>query len=136
MSKSTVTKCINQCCEEAGMTSKRPSSFKTLICFPPSLDQAILSIIDTDPLATAVSIQDDLGLQCPPQTIRSRLHSMDLHSYTPAKKLHLSELNRENRMECSLQYCYKDDSFWDHVVFCDEKTFSSDNHRNTKVWRI
>lgn len=39
-------------------------------------------------------------------------------------------------MEYALEYADKPDPFWDRVVFCDEKTFSTDDPTATQyVWR-
>ncbi|MPC62654.1 hypothetical protein E2C01_056743 [Portunus trituberculatus] len=38
-------------------------------------------------------------------------------------------------MEYALEYADKPDTFWDRVVFCDEKTFSTDDPAATQyVW--
>ncbi|KAG7154982.1 PiggyBac transposable element-derived protein 4-like 9 [Homarus americanus] len=62
---------------------------------------------EADPFTTSASIRHDLALQCSTQTVRNR--------------------HMEARMEYALEYADKEDSFWDRVVFCDEKTFCTDS---------
>ena len=69
------------------------------------------------------------------QTVRKRLHEADLHHRTPATKPFLTAANREQRIGFALQYYPEDAEFWKNVVFCDEKTFATDDHGKLHCWR-
>ena len=58
-----------------------------------------------------------------------------MHSYTPAEKPILTEEAMEKRMEYALRYADEPQAFWEQVVFCDEKWFSSATPNNDRVWR-
>ncbi|KAK3870731.1 hypothetical protein Pcinc_002785 [Petrolisthes cinctipes] len=97
-------------------------------------DQNIKSSIKNDPSSTSLNIKEDHNLRCTTQTVRNRLHSFNLHARKPAKKPYLTEPNMEKRMEYSLNYSDKPASFWENVIFLDEKTFY-DTSKATNVWR-
>ena len=99
------------------------------------LFQGIAEATQRDPFTTASSIQNQLHLQCTPETIRNRLRERGLRGRRPAVKQHLTEQHMENRMAYALEYCDKEVSFWENVVYCDEKTFSSAHHGASYVWR-
>ncbi|XP_050705710.1 uncharacterized protein LOC126991058 [Eriocheir sinensis] len=104
-------------------------------CTTPAQDAAIANIIDNAPFTTAPAIRHQTGLPCSSETIRNRHHERDLHARVPAKKPKLTDLDIERRMEYALEYAEKPAPFWDNVVFCDEKTFSTDERTTTRVWR-
>ena len=98
--------------------------------------QDIAAACHNNPFKSAASIADDLGLQCCPQTVRNRIYTDGLHGRKPAVKGELTAHHMEARMEYSLEYADKPATFWDRVVFCDEKTFSTDDPAATQyVWR-
>lgn len=104
-------------------------------CTTPAQDAAIANIIDNAPFTTAPAIRHQIGLPCTSQTIRNRHHNRDLHARVPAKKPKLTDLDTERRMEYALEYAEKPALFWDNVVYCDEKTFSTDDRTTRGVWR-
>ena len=98
--------------------------------------QGIVDACRNDPFKSAANIADGLGLQCCPQTVRNRIYAEGLHGRKPAVKGELTEHHMEIRTEYALEYADKPDTFWDRVVFCDEKTFSTDDPAATQyVWR-
>ncbi|XP_064117599.1 uncharacterized protein LOC135223021 [Macrobrachium nipponense] len=91
-------------------------------------DKMIVDAVKEQPLITAVAVKQQLGLQICVQTVRNRLHGAVLHHRIPARKPLLTQQHKEARMGFALQYLPEDASFWDLVIFCDEKIFASDAH--------
>lgn len=89
------------------------------------------------PLTTAVAaIKREHGLQVDAQTIRNRLHEAKIFHHIPAKKPLMTEKHKEERLGFALQYYSVADDFWKKVIFCDEKTFSTDEHSSLlHCWR-
>lgn len=98
-------------------------------------DERIVSCAQRTPLITAVTVKKNTRVDVGVQTVRKRLHDANLHHRTPATKPFLTEKNREQRLGFALQYYPQEASFWDLVVFCDEKTFASDGHGQLHCWR-
>ena len=98
--------------------------------------QAIAGAASAAPFTPATTIGSDLGIQCSTNTIRRRLHSAGRNGRRPAIKPKLTEANMEQRMEYALEYADKPTRFWEQVIYCDEKTFSSDGQTAARyVWR-
>lgn len=97
--------------------------------------QTIATVSSAAPFTPASTIRSDLGLHCSAQTVRRRLHSAGRNGRTAAIKPRLTEANMEQRMEYALEYVYKPTRFWEQVIYCDEKTFSSDGQTVNVVWR-
>lgn len=133
ISKHTVARWIRRH-EETGGTVDKPRSGRSK-CTTREQDMAISNAIINEPFTPAPQIRRDLGLVCSAQTVRNRHHSNNLHGRTPAKKPELSELNMEQRMEYALEYVDKPPNFWENVIFCDEKTYCSDDMPESVVWR-
>ena len=96
--------------------------------------QVIQTAIENS-LTTAVHIKMQTGLIVGAQTLRNRLHEVGLHHRTPTTKPFLTHANKEERLGFALQYYPKEASFLQCVVFCDEKTFASDEHGSLHCWR-
>ncbi|XP_076047432.1 uncharacterized protein LOC143028967 [Oratosquilla oratoria] len=118
-----------------GATDNRPRAGRPR-CTTEEEDQAIASMTNDDPFCKAHDIHGNLRLSCSLETIRARHRERGLHARTPAKKPELTPINMEKRMEYALQYADKPLAFWDNVIFCDEKTFSSEGTNTARyVWR-
>ena len=99
-------------------------------------DELIIATVQQQPLTNAVAIKQKLELQqIGVQTVRNRLHEAGIHHRIPATKPFLTQQHKEERLGFALQYFSMDESFWNSVVFCDEKTFSSDEHGQLHCWR-
>ncbi|XP_050724621.1 uncharacterized protein LOC127002582 [Eriocheir sinensis] len=98
-------------------------------------EQRIIASARRSPLTTSVQLKHKIGCQFGVQTIRKILHRADIHYRTPAVKPFLSQENKEERLGFALEYITEAGDFWDNVVFCDEKTFSSDAHGGLHCWR-
>ncbi|KAK3884326.1 hypothetical protein Pcinc_011391 [Petrolisthes cinctipes] len=96
-------------------------------------DQNIKSSIKNNPSSTSLNIKEYHNLRCTTQTVRNRLHSFNLRARKPAKKPYLTEQNMEKKMEYALNYSDKPVSFWENVIFLDEKNFY--DTIKTSVWR-
>ncbi|KAG0723538.1 Transposable element Tc1 transposase [Chionoecetes opilio] len=97
--------------------------------------QRILATVQQNPLTTAVQVKREIGSRFGTATIRKILHKAGIHHRIPASKPFLTQANKEQRLGFALQYLTADDDFWKKVVFCDEKTFSSDAHGSLHCWR-
>lgn len=98
--------------------------------------QAIAAEISARPFSSASSVCNALDLQCSLQTVRNRHHSIGVHGRRPALKPLLTDTHKEERVQYALEYSDMPEHFWQTVVFCDEKTFSSDGLTGTGyVWR-
>jgi len=64
------------------------------------------------------------------QTIRSHLHHMGLHHRHYAKKMYLTDAHRLARLNFAREHL---DFDWSNTIFCDEKTFKSNQHGH--LWR-
>ena len=98
-------------------------------------DALIIDTATENPLTTAVKIKRNTQVNVGVHTVRKRLHEAGLHHRTPATKPFLTHTNREQRLGFALQYLPAEVSFWEKVVFCDEKTFASDDHGPLHCWR-
>lgn len=70
---------------------------------------------------------------CSVQTIRNALHRRGVHHRTPAKKLILSEQQKEIRVRFAREF--RDFDF-SHAIFSDEKCFKSNEHGRRHLWRV
>ncbi|KAK3894535.1 hypothetical protein Pcinc_001691 [Petrolisthes cinctipes] len=98
-------------------------------------DDIIVATARRQPLSNAVAMRQMTGIQVGIQTYRKRLHKAGIHHLRPATKVMLTEKHKEERLGFALQYYPMDFSFWSSVIFCDEKTFSSDGHGELHCWR-
>ncbi|XP_050725573.1 aggrecan core protein-like [Eriocheir sinensis] len=103
---------------------------ETQVVVPAKYRQALIELAHD-----AVTLKIQAGVNVGVQTVRKRLHEADLHHRTPATEPFLTATNREQRLGFALQYYPEDASFWSNVVFCDEKTFASDDHGKLHCWR-
>ena len=98
-------------------------------------DELIVEFARRHPLCNTTVIKRELDLQVSNDTIRRRLHRAAIHHFKPASKPFLTDRHRQERLSFALEYYPKDDEFWEKVIFCDEKTFSSDEHGSLHCWR-
>ena len=104
-------------------------------CTTAEEDHQIIEAARLTPLTTAVAIKRENALQVGSQTIRNRLHEAKIYHHIPAKKPFMTEKHKEERLGFALQYYPVADDFWKSVIFCDEKTFSTDEHGSLHCWR-
>ena len=98
-------------------------------------DELIVDFARRHSLCNTTVIKRDLDLQVSTDTIRRRLHKTAIHHFKPASKPFLTDRHRQERLSFALEYYPKGEEFWKKVIFCDEKTFSSDEHGSLHCWR-
>jgi hypothetical protein len=72
---------------------------------------------------------------CSYATIRRRVIEGGFKHYRAAKKQFMIEIQRETTLNFTKNYFEMDRSYWDLVMFSDEKTFRS-NQENKKICNI
>ncbi|KAK4318803.1 hypothetical protein Pmani_010226 [Petrolisthes manimaculis] len=120
--------------EEEGSLHTKPRSGRPRVTTPVD-DARILNAVEDQPLTSAVHHTRNLHLPCHPCTTRRRIHEANIQCYIPATKENLTQQQRECRLGFALQYLQADHSFWNHVIFTDEKYFSSVEARARHCWR-
>jgi hypothetical protein len=65
------------------------------------------------------------------RTARRRVKETDLRCRSAAKKILLTQQHKERRVGFALEYMAVDETFWDNIIFTDEKTFPIEN-----VWGL
>ncbi|KAK3877933.1 hypothetical protein Pcinc_017401 [Petrolisthes cinctipes] len=134
ISKPTVSRWLQRH-KDTGKLTDKPRTNRPP-CTTSEQDQQIRSAVERNPLLTSsLRIIEHQNLRCTQQTVHNRFYAMNLHGRKPARRHHLTEANREKRLEYALKFCEKAASFWENVVFLEEKTFYSTDRKATKVWR-
>lgn len=137
-SKSTVQKVINRFKSE-NLIANKPRTGR-----PPKLnnreERKIEAIIKKDPFTSAPKIATELkesfGKDVSADTVRRCIKRAGYNARTARKKPHVSEINKEKRMEFATEYKNKTNEFWEKVIFSDESKFNifgSDGRE--LVWR-
>ena len=132
--RSTVHKWIKRWQEE-GSVQTRPRSGRPKVTTPQQ-DQAIVEASQRSPFISALKITRDLGLICSPLTTRRRLHASGIMCRVPAVKEALNRTAREHRLGFALQYSAEDATFWQNIIFSDEKCFCSVKPGERICWRV
>ena len=104
-------------------------------CTTAAEDNEIVEAARSTPLTTAVAIKRQYALPLNAQTVRNRLHEAGIYHHIPAKKPFITRTHETGRLCFALQFYPIADDFWKKVIFCDEKTFSSDEHGSLHCWR-
>jgi ABC-type branched-subunit amino acid transport system ATPase component len=55
--------------------------------------------------------------------------------YVAAKKIKLTEQNKQSRLLFALNYGFQEIQFWENMVFSDEKMFQSTNDGYVRVYQ-
>ena len=83
-----------------------------------------------------IDIESELGITISEQTVRRRLHEIDLKGRVTRKKPYVNKVNRGKRLEYAKTYREKPLGSWDNVLWTDESKFNlfgSDG--KVMVWR-
>lgn len=88
----------------------------------------------------AVSLRNDLqhatGVRICVQTVRRRLHEVDLHARRPAVRVPLTREHRQARLQFAMEHRRWTLDAWRTVLFTDESRFCIDFlDRRRRVWR-
>lgn len=133
VSKRTVERWIKRYKEE-GTTKNRHRSGRPRITTVMQ-DQEIIKTMEVQPVQSAVAVCDKLELECSSRTVVRRLRESGLFARIPATKPVLTGRTKEQRLGFARQYVDMPIDFWQKVIFCDEKVFSSEGLRPQSVWR-
>ncbi|KAH7955934.1 hypothetical protein HPB52_005159 [Rhipicephalus sanguineus] len=98
-------------------------------------DSLIVACAVVDPFLDANEIRRELQLDVSPSTIKRRLRQGGLQGCVAAQKPHLTERQRQLRLEFAraVEDWTKDE--WHEVIFTDEATFSTRWDQQRRVWR-
>lgn len=132
-SKSTIHRWVKRMADEGHVNSRRrPGRPRTTT---EEQDKSILRISDEDPFRTSTEIRDILQLSVSKQTIRRRLNEKGRFGRKATVKEMLTEQHKAARLNFALAYIRKPDSFWEQVIFTDEKVFSTAPNSSVHVYR-
>lgn len=82
-------------------------------------------------------LQSDHQLSVSDQTVRRRLHEVDLHSRRPLRVPALRRGNRGRRLLWAQEHLLWNNGHWTMVLFTDESRFGfHPDSRRTRVWRV
>lgn len=101
----------------------------------PQIDQNMVELITDNPFAPCSQIKNQLELDISLPTIRRRLHEYNLFSHKPACKIAFFPRHREARLNFAQRYLPLGVDYWKHVIFTDEKVFTSSTDGRKLVWR-
>jgi hypothetical protein len=98
-------------------------------------DQTLVHVIENRHFLPAV---DALGLTNFPasvHTARRRIRAANLRNHSAARKFRVKPRHKETRVGFALNYILREDNFWEHVIFTDEKVFQSSSSGRLRVYR-
>ena len=99
-------------------------------------EEAIVLLVERQPIVTAPQIKAELQLDCSEETIRRVLRRRGLRARVAADRALLSPANVAARLAFARQHLAQHDvQFWRRVVFTDEKTFDTSKHGRQIVYR-
>ena len=133
ISRPTVYRWIHRSLETEDLTDKKRSGRPRFTT--PEVDNAIIKTAQQQPITTAVAIKQQIQCNIGVQAVRKRLHASGIHHRSPAVKPGLTQAHKDDRLGFALEYFSADYAFWSRVIFCDEKTFSTDACEKQHCWR-
>lgn len=120
--------------EEEGHINKRPWAGRHHV-LSAEQETEIIDRIREDPFLTAMSFAREFHVD--PGVISALFHRHGLKCRIAATEVRLTEDHRINRIAfCRTLLEEWDQDKLDSVIFCDEKTFSTDPYWQTKVYRV
>ncbi len=90
----------------------------------------VAEIIIDDPFTNAAVVGRQFGVN--QNTVRKVWKDIGINHHIAAKKPFLTEAYKEERLGFALEHINTD---WSKIVFSDEKTFQSDRHQKTHLYR-
>lgn len=91
---------------------------------------AVAERIIDEPFTNAAIVGRQYGVHR--DTVRKVWNDIGIEHHIAAKKPFMTEAHRQERLGYALQNLTRD---WDNVVFSGEKTFQSDRHQKTHLYR-
>jgi transposase len=106
-------------------------------CTTREQDEALVQAIRDRPLLIGgvAEIRRNLNLNCNYSTVGLRVKEAGIGHYKPAKKPNITDNHRQARIEFARSFSEMNQSYWDLVVFSDEKTFRSNTTGRLELWR-
>ncbi|XP_064115053.1 uncharacterized protein LOC135221158 [Macrobrachium nipponense] len=92
-------------------------------CTTEEEDRQMIAFVREHPITSSTIVKRKTSLHISNSTIRRRLRAEGLESRIPATKPFLTEVHKEQRLGFALQHLPLESSFWENVIWCDEKTF-------------
>lgn len=90
----------------------------------------VAEIIIDEPFTNAAIVGRQFGVN--KNTVKKVWNDIGIHHHVAAKKPFLTEANKEERLGFALEHINTD---WSKVIFSDGKTFQSDRHQKTHLYR-
>lgn len=90
----------------------------------------VAEIIIDDPFTNAAIVGRQVGVN--KNTVRKVWSDIGIYHRIAAKKPFLTEAHKEERLGFALEHINTD---WSRIIFSDEKTFQSDRHQKTHLYR-
>lgn len=116
-----------------GHMNRRPRPLGLTKCTTEEQDQAIVNSALENPFTTTSKLISTVeNLDCSRTTVTRRLNDAGLYCRRPATKVDLTDEHATSRLNFAIQHLYRD---WDNVVFCDEKTFRTNEKQQIYVYR-
>ncbi|KAH7951116.1 hypothetical protein HPB52_004747 [Rhipicephalus sanguineus] len=133
-SRTAVHRIIKAYCDRGGalddeQRSGRPRATDSLT------DSLIVACAVVDPFLDANEIRRELQLDVSPSTIKRRLRQAGLQGCVAAQKPHLTERQRQLRLEFARAVEDWTENEWHEVIFTDDATFSTRWDQQRRVWR-
>jgi hypothetical protein len=79
-------------------------------------------------------VNDELYVKITPQTIHNRLYDIGLDGRVGRKKPFISTLNRINRLRWGKTITTQSNTYWDQVIWADEKQMFSHSFGRSSMW--
>lgn len=133
-SKTAVTRIIKAFRDDEGRLSDAKHSGRRR-CTEQEDDMLIVAAAVADPFLNAREIREELGLDISCDTIRRRLKEAGLESRVAAQKPHVTERQRQQRLDFAREFQQWTVDDWSQVIFTDESTFCTRWDQKRRVWR-
>lgn len=98
-------------------------------------DDHVIRYLEENPFKTVRDAIAETNFPGSQPTGCRRIKNSELGNYAAAKKLALSDEDKQSRLLYALNYSHRDRQFWENVVFTDEKVFKNTNDGHVRVYR-
>jgi transposase len=98
-------------------------------------DALLIQTIREHPFYSVVDAVGEANFPGSARTARRRVKETDIRCRSAAKKILLTQQHKERRVGFALEYMAVDETFWDNIIFTDEKTFQSTRNGPIRVYR-
>lgn len=98
-------------------------------------DNNIIRYLEQNPFKTSRDAIVETNFPGSQPTVCRRIKNSELFNYAAAKKIALSDEDKQSRLLYALNYSHRERHFWENVVFTDEKVFQNTNDGHVRVYR-